>query len=65
MELLDRAENSSVLLERACAALAVLVRVEYPSDRSLAEIATTWGEGISEEQIEALKWFEGQDPNSF
>jgi hypothetical protein len=43
-----------VLLERACAALASLVRQEFPSDLSLAEIADTWGENLSVEQIEAL-----------
>src|SRR5947199_5257765 len=43
-----------VLLERACAALTQLVRQEFP-DVSLADIAATWGESISDEQIEALR----------
>jgi hypothetical protein len=50
-----------VLYERACAALTVLVRMEYRPHFTLAEIASRWGEGISEEQIEALAWLESHD----
>ena len=46
MDFLYRAEDSLVLLERACAALAALVRVEYPSTRSLAVIAAVGGKCI-------------------
>jgi hypothetical protein len=35
-----------------------LVRTEYGDKYSLAEIAETWGEGISEEQVEALRSLE-------
>jgi hypothetical protein len=50
-------EQQYVTLERACAALAVLVREEYP-DKPLAEIARIWGSGITPEQIEALELLE-------
>ena len=49
-----------VLLERACAALASMVRQEYPESYSLAEIAATWGEGITPEQIEALQLLDSE-----
>ena len=45
--------------------LAALIRAEYPSNWSLAEIAGVWGEGITQEQIDALRWLESQDPNCF
>lgn len=48
--------------ERACSALASLVRAEYPTGLTLAEIALTWGEGISPEQIDALVCLESQGP---
>jgi hypothetical protein len=44
-----------LILERACAALAALVRQEYPDTYSLAEIAETWGEGVTPEQVDALR----------
>ncbi len=47
-------------MERACAGLAILVRGEYPPDLTLAEIAQTWGDGVSQEQIEALGLFEAE-----
>jgi hypothetical protein len=47
-----------VLLERACAALSSLVRAEYGEKYTLAEIAETWGEGITPEQVEALRLLE-------
>lgn len=56
---LDRA-NRLATLERACAALATLVRKEYPDRCSLAEIAETWGEGITPEQVEALRVLDGE-----
>jgi hypothetical protein len=46
-----------VLLARACDALATLVRDEYP-DLPLAEIAETWGDQVTPEQVEALVWLE-------
>ena len=49
-----RSLDRLVLLERACAALATLVRQEYPDAYTLAEIAETWGEGITPEQVTAL-----------
>jgi hypothetical protein len=42
-------------LRLAAEALAALVRNEYPSEYTLTEIASTWGEGISDEQIEGLR----------
>lgn len=44
------------VLEAAYGGLARLVRVEYPVHRSLAEIAEEWGygEGLTQEQIEAI-----------
>lgn len=43
-------------MELAVAALASLVREEYPSDLSLAEIARTWGPpGVTTAHIEALE----------
>lgn len=44
--------------ERACSALTALVRVEFGQKYSLVEIAETWGEGITAEQIEALRVLE-------
>lgn len=44
-----------ILLERACSALASLVRDEYPDHYTLAEIADTWGVNITPEQVEALR----------
>lgn len=41
-------------LELAVAALAALVREEYPSDLSLAEIARRWGHGLTTEHLAAL-----------
>ena len=51
-----------MLLERACAALADLVRQDYPDHKSLAEIAFLWGTNLSEEQVAALDWLEDHDP---
>jgi hypothetical protein len=51
----------------ACAALASLVRQEYPEGRTLPEIAKRWGTKISDDQIEALAWLDAQSsvlPNS-
>src|SRR5438045_2840358 len=36
-------------------ALRELVLAEYPADRSVDDIAETWGEGITERQIDALR----------
>lgn len=47
-----------VLLERACTALAALVRDEFPDDYSLSECAYTWGDGITPEQIDAIRVLE-------
>jgi hypothetical protein len=55
-----RAALSPVDWERAADALASLVRAEYPLHYSLAEIAETWGEGVSPEQIDALRRLENQ-----
>ncbi len=49
----------SVVLARACKALASLVRSEYGDRHSLACIAETWGEGISPVQLAALHELEG------
>lgn len=49
------------VLEAASAALAALVRSDSPGGLSLAEIALRWGEGISDEQREALEAFERQE----
>lgn len=46
------------MLERALDALVQLVRQEYPQHLSLEEIAQTWGERLSPEQIEALGYVE-------
>ena len=35
--------------------LARLVRSEYPEDRSLVEIASTWGQELSAKELEALR----------
>ncbi len=56
----DFQESRTVLLERACAALTVLVRREYPDFQSLAKMGFLSGE-MSEEQMAALKWLENQD----
>lgn len=48
-----------LMLERAFAVLADLVRAEYPEDLTLAEIAATWGDQVSGEQIQALAYLEG------
>jgi hypothetical protein len=47
-------------LEQACRALASLVRMEYPSHLTLADVAQRWGEGITPDQVKALRWFERQ-----
>ena len=53
--------GSEVLWERACSALAWLVRQEYPEVYSLAEIAERWGwPHITPEQVEALRELEAQ-----
>jgi hypothetical protein len=49
--------SSLVILERACSALAALVRKEYPDDYSLADIADIWGDATPE-QVEALNLLE-------
>jgi hypothetical protein len=36
-------------------ALAKLVRAEYPSTYSLAQIAETWGEGLTDDERAALR----------
>jgi hypothetical protein len=36
-------------------ALAKLVRVEYPAGMPLHEIAATWGDGITADELAALK----------
>lgn len=51
-----------VVLERACAALAALVREEYPDGHTLAEIADIWGIGVvTPEQVDALRILEATD----
>lgn len=61
-QLHDQYHASGRSLEAACAALASLVRQEYPDGYSLAEIASTWGDGtITPEQIEALRELEQCD----
>lgn len=52
--------REQVLLERACAALAMLVRVEFGDRYSLSYIADTWGEGITPEQLAALRQLEDE-----
>jgi hypothetical protein len=47
-----------IMLERACAALASLVRAEYGEHHALSYVAATWGEVISAEQVEALRALE-------
>jgi hypothetical protein len=49
-----------VELEAAYQALAQLVRDEYREGYTLAEIADTWGNGITPEQVEALRAIETQ-----
>lgn len=39
----------------ACIALAVMLRDEYPEDRSLAEIARVWGTDLTEDHVRALE----------
>ncbi len=53
----DRTATSRhfIVLERACAALASLVRSEFGEQYTLAQIAETWGEGITPEQVSALR----------
>lgn len=53
-------EMSTVEWERACSALASLVREEFPTTYSLAEIAKKWAPGVTSEQVEALAKLEGQ-----
>jgi hypothetical protein len=53
-----REREDVVLLTEACTALAALVRAEYPARMRLADIAARWGEGLSEQQVEAVEWFE-------
>lgn len=36
-------------------ALAKLVKAEYPDDLTLHEIAATWGEGLTADELEALR----------
>ena len=53
------AERDGLVVERdryrlAISGLANLVRVDNPAGRSLVEIARTWGEGVTAEEIEAL-----------
>ena len=45
-------------LERACAALASLVRSEYGERYTLDEIAELWGEGITPDEVAALRVLE-------
>ena len=51
-------QPSEQTLERACKALASLVRVEFGDRYTLAEIADTWGEGILPEHVDALRELE-------
>jgi hypothetical protein len=44
--------------ERGFAALASLVRQEFGERYNLVEIATTWGEQVTPEEIEALRELE-------
>lgn len=47
-------------LQLACIALARLVRLDNPEDRTLSEIAHLWGEGIPDEHRAALRRIEPQ-----
>lgn len=54
-----------VLLERACSALASLVRVEYGDKYPLSYIADIWGGGgITPEQLAALRQLEEESPEA-
>jgi hypothetical protein len=65
-------DNGAVLLafaregDDAFSALAKLVRAEYPQECSLAEIANTWGEGLTAAELEALAKLErlSRDPDA-
>lgn len=46
----------------ALSALVKLVRQEYPERLPLVEIAATWGDGISEQEIAALAILDAQEP---
>jgi len=54
------------VLERACVALATMVREEYPSHYTLVEIADIWGTwmGVTPEQIDALRELELEEVQS-
>ena len=49
------------MLEAGYRALAGLVRAEYPDRLTLAAIAATWGDGITDEQVDALRVLEAQE----
>lgn len=51
-------QEEKTVLVRAVAALTILVREEYGHDLTLAEIADTWGIGVTPEQVEALRTLE-------
>ena len=55
-------QHGKQTLRLACDALATLVRQEAPVGMPLAEIAEIWGEGVTNEQIAALRQLEGQGP---
>jgi hypothetical protein len=46
-------------MKLACMALASVVRAEYGPRYTLAEIANTWGECVTTEQVDALRQLEG------
>ena len=46
----------------AAEALAALVREDYPNDLRLSEIARTWANGLTPEQIDALRSVEANLP---
>jgi hypothetical protein len=45
-------------LEKACEALAILVREEYPRDMPLSSIAFTWGHHMTPQHLDALEAFD-------
>jgi hypothetical protein len=44
---------------KACIALAKLAWSEWPSS-SVHKIAATWGDGITDDELAALRWLESQ-----
>jgi hypothetical protein len=50
--------NPETDLRIAYDALTDLVRREYPAGLSLSEIAATWGDGITPEQVRAIRRLE-------